>query len=242
MNDVEQRIQAAADETRRLAQKRLARELVVERGRIRPRGWLALAAGFAVVVVTFGLIPWLASNVGNEPIGDNSPPTAPTDTSSTVAAPTGGCSSDGVPFPAAADGLPHEVLLTRETIAGAASDCDLATLGSLGGARLRTSFGGGGVENLAIWEDQGEGQLGTLLGLLDMSYGTMPLEGGGATYVWPAAATYESWDEIPEDELAELTAIYTEGELDQLAGLPSYAGWRTGIDHEGNWLYFLAGD
>jgi len=240
MNDVEQRIRAAADETRRLAQKRLPRELVVERGQIRPRGWPAFAAAFAVVVVTFGLIPWLAGIGGNEPIGDTSPLTAPTD-NSTVDAPTGGCSSDGVPLPAAVDGLPHEVLVTRETIADAASDCDLARLGSLG-ERLRTSFGGGGVENLAIWEDQGEGQLGTLLGLLDMSYGTMPLEGGGAIYIWPAAATYESWDEIPEHELAELTAIYTEGELDQLAGLTSYAGWRTGIDHEGNWLYFLAGD
>lgn len=242
MNDVEQRIQAAADETRRLAQKRLPRELVVERGQIRPRGWFAFAAAFAVVVITFGLIPWLAGNGGDEPIGDTAPPTAPTDTSSTVAAPTGGCSSDGVPLSAAADGLPHEVLITRETIAGAASDCDLATLESLGGELFRTSFGGGGTENLAIWEDQGEGQLGTLLGLLDMSYGTVPLEGGGVIYVWPAAATYDSWDEIPEDELAELTAIYSEGELDQLAGLPSYAGWRTGIDHEGNWLYFLAGD
>jgi hypothetical protein len=47
---------------------------------------------------------------------------------------------------------------------------------------------------------------------------------------------------IPEEALAELTAIYTGGELDQLAGLTSYAGWRTGIGHEGNWLYFLAGD
>lgn len=242
MSDVEQRIQAAAEETRQLAQKRLPRELVVKRGQVRPRGWLAFAAAFAVVVVTFGLIPWLAGNGEDRPVGDSSPPTAPASTPSTAPASTEGCSSDGVPLPDAANGLPDEVSATREAIATAASQCDLTSLQSLGGEGLRTSFGGGGVENLAIWEDRDEGRLGTLLELLDMSYGTVPGEAGGAIYVWPAAATYDSWEEIPEDEMAELANIYSQGELEQLAGFGQYAGWRTGIDQDGNWLYFTAGD
>jgi hypothetical protein len=53
---------------------------------------------------------------------------------------------------------------------------------------------------------------------------------------------YESWADIPEELRLELLMIYTEEELDQIAGFGSYAGWRTGIDELGNWLYFVAGD
>jgi hypothetical protein len=30
--------------------------------------------------------------------------------------------------------------------------------------------------------------------------------------------------------------------LDELSGFGSYAGWRTGIDSDGNWAWFIAGD
>jgi hypothetical protein len=65
---------------------------------------------------------------------------------------------------------------------------------------------------------------------------------GPDIYVWPAAFTYESWDDIPDQYREELYEIFGEGELDQIAGFGSYVGWRVGIDEQGNWLYFVAGD
>jgi hypothetical protein len=47
---------------------------------------------------------------------------------------------------------------------------------------------------------------------------------------------------VTEEELDELANIHSEGELDDFATAGSYLGWRTGIDQDGNWLYFVAGD
>lgn len=157
-------------------------------------------------------------------------------------APAASCSAQGAPIPEPAPGLPDAVADIRDDIASAASNCDLATLEAIGGDRLRTSFGGGGVENLRLWEEEGNGQLDTLVHILAMSHGVVEFDDGDTIYVWPAAFSHDSWDDISDDELAELNAIYTAQELDQLAGFGSYAGWRIGIDQEGNWLFFVAGD
>jgi hypothetical protein len=60
--------------------------------------------------------------------------------------------------------------------------------------------------------------------------------------VWPAAATYGTWEEIPDEQLAELGTLYSDEELEQISGYGTYIGWRTGIDQDGNWIYFVAGD
>jgi hypothetical protein len=107
---------------------------------------------------------------------------------------------------------------------------------------FNTSFGGGGFDNLAIWEEEGEGKLGLLVEILDLTHATIEAPEGKDIYVWPAAFAYESWDAIPDDLLDELHQVYTQEELDQIAGLGSYGGWRTGIDEDGAWLFFVAGD
>ena len=163
------------------------------------------------------------------------------------------CSSDGVPQPSRATGLPQPVSATREAIIAAAATCDLTGLESLAGEDFVTSFAGGGAENLRRWEEEdvdeglfagqpGRGPLGTLLLLLDMPFGTIEDGGTGDIYAWPAAFTYESWEDIPPEHLNELKAIYTEEDLALLAEYGSYIGWRTGIDEDGEWLYFVAED
>lgn len=254
MNDLERRLEAAAEETRQLARDRTPAPLE-QKSATPVRGWLVLAAAFAVVVITFGLIPWLANTTEGPPVGDTTPPDAPVTTAvpetpaSTVpdtvpsTVPETSCSSAGVPLPAEAPGLPAAVSETRDAIITAAAACNFAALEELAAEDFSSSFGNDvGAEAFARWEEEGEGKLGILLRLLDMSYGTNELN-GGAIYVWPAAATYATWDAVPPEQKSELTSIYTDEEMEEFfAGFGSYAGWRTGINQDGEWLYFTAGD
>ncbi len=245
MNSVEQRLQRAAEETRQVARTRRPQRLEARAGQQR-RGLLAFAAAFALVVVTFGLVPWLAGIGDTPPVADTPPPVEPAVTSTTWPpttldmAPDNACPD--VPLPGPIEGLPTAVTETRDAIIAAAASCDFETLESLAGEPFTTSFGGGGAENLAIWNDRGLEPTATLLNLLDMRHTTLTGEDGPDIYVWPAAYAYQSWDQITEEDLDELARIHSEGEFDLFAQSGSYMGWRTGIDENGNWLFFVAGD
>jgi hypothetical protein len=246
MNKLEQRLNTAAEETRQLARRRPVTKFE-ERAQTGFSGVLILASAFAMVIALFGLLPLLMSEPnGSEDPGVGTPSTVattPTTAATTIGtAPESECSAQGVPLPAEAEALPAAVANTREAILAAAAACDIAALESLSDETFTTSFGGGGVENLRSWEGQGERPLATLLHLFDMSNATVDLEGGREIYVWPAAATYESWSEISDEEMNELSQVHSEGELDEIAEYGSYIGWRTGIDQDGTWLYFIAGD
>lgn len=246
MNELEQRLNAAAEETRQLARRRPATKFE-ERAQTRHSGALILASAFAAVIVMFGLLPLLVSepngSTGSE-LGSPSPPmTTPTTDATTLSTVSDTeCSARGVPLPTKPEALPAAVANTREAIITAAVACDLPALESLAGDTFNTSFGGGGAENLGLWEDQGDQPLATLLHLFDMKYGIVELEDGREIYVWPAAATYESWSEITDEEIDELSRIHSGEELDQISAYGAYIGWRTGIDQDGNWLFFVAGD
>jgi hypothetical protein len=243
MNKVEDRLRSAAEETRQLARRRPLTRLV-EHPETRRNGMLILASAFAVVIVVFGLIPWLLGDP-NPPRGSETASSAPVETVTTIVtttnAPESSCSSADTPLPAEAEGLPSAVAKTRNAVIAAAAACDLDALVSLAGQSFTTSYGGGGAENLRSWEEQGQGQLGTLLRLLDMTYATIDTD-DGEIHVWPAAATYGTWEEIPDEQLAELGMLYSDEELEQISGYGAYIGWRTGIDQDGNWIYFVAGD
>lgn len=245
MNNVEDRLLAAGEETRRLA-RQIPIARFVEGVRTRHNGMLILASAFAGVLVIFGLLPWLMSEPRGAIPTDNTPGT-PAETVTTGATtmtttPQKSCSSQGVTPPREVEGLPTPVASTRDAIVTAATACDFEALEDLAVDDFTSSFGGGGVENLELWEDQGQTPMATLLHLFDMNHAAVPVE-GGEIYVWPASATYESWQEtVSEEELEELTRIHTEEELDQFASAGGYLGWRTAIDQEGNWLYFGAGD
>lgn len=243
MNDVEQRLGSAAEETRQLARNRPPRELGAKKSRPRS-GMLVFAATFAVVVLIFGAVPLLVGD--RVPPGDTAPLTTPVDTpvtttETTTTAEAVVCSATGVPAPGESPSLPEAVAATRSAIIEAAMACDLATLETHAVDGFNTSFGGGGFENLVRWELKGEGQLGTLLQLLDLSY-EVDEAGVAAIYVWPAAHVYDSWEDVPADLVEELRHVHTDDEIAQMALFGSYMGWRTGIDQDGNWLFFVAGD
>lgn len=244
MNKLEDRLNAAAEETRQRARNRPLPRFV-GRPESRRNGALILASAFAVVIVVFGLLPFLMSEPSS-PSGSDSTPSTPAETLPTVAttlgtAPEGTCSAEGVPVPAGTGDLPAAVAERRNAIIAAAAACDFNALEGLAGDQFNTSFGGGGVASLRLWEDQGQDPMATLLYLLDMRHTTIEVDDGADIYVWPAVAA-GSWGEITEEELDELANIHSEDELDDLATAGSYLGWRTGIDQDGNWLYFVAGD
>lgn len=154
----------------------------------------AFAAAFALVVVTVGVVPLLTGSTGKQLLGDGPapPPSEESTTPTTTAtAPEPPCSSAGVPIPEQTIGLPPAVAKTREAVIAAALKCDLSTLRELAGNGFTTHFGGGDGDDLPLWEEEGRGQLGTLLKLFDMSHAETSHE-GRIIYVWPAAHAYES--------------------------------------------------
>jgi len=245
MSYVDQILQRAAEETRRAAMQRWPAPMA-NRRHARP-AWFAFAAAFTLVVVAFGLIPLLAGTGEPAPLGDSTPPTAPLLTSSTVTEttsgtePTASCPSSELAAPQTAEDLPDAVAETRDAIIAAATACDFDMLESIAGESFSTSFGGGGSENLSIWNDEGLDPTVTLLHLLDMSHATIQ-GAAGEIHVWPAAYAYETWEQVDQDDLDELAMIHSEDELDSFASADGYLGWRIGISEDGTWLFFIAGD
>ncbi|HSJ83073.1 MAG TPA: hypothetical protein VLA91_04575 [Acidimicrobiia bacterium] len=193
------------------------------------------------------MIPLLSGS--GEPDGtlaEPSPTTAPVPATTTPTTPTtvvgADCSAAGQSMPSDQEGLPAPVAETRRAVAAAAIACDYPTLEALGGTNLNTGFGGDGFRNIPLWEGQGEGQLGTLIELFDTPFATQDFEDLPRYYVWPSAFVYNTWEEIPPADLEALRTIYTQEELDQIAGFGSYAGWRIGITEDGQWQFFVAGD
>lgn len=246
-NDIDRRLQEAAGEVREIASRRRVPTAPTS-SPVLTRGWLVFAAAFVAVVIV-GIVP-LLGNRGEVQPGDGTGPTTELVTPTTTTIPSTSttslvetCSATGVELPVPAEGLPPAVADTRDALIEAASSCSLAQLVDIAGDDLRTSFGDdAGVQNLVMWEDDGNGELDTLLKLLDMSYAVMELEGQPSIYVWPAAFAHDFWNDIPADQLEELLALYTEAELEEMAFFGSYAGWRIGIDEDGRWLFFIAGD
>ena len=156
----------AGKETRELAARTWAPPLGPSRSARQAR-WPAFAAAFAVVIVAVGLVPWLAGvgDSGARPSGSISPgATMPTSSPSTGDVVE--CSASGVPVPGDVAGLPAVVAETRQALIDAASVCDFAALEAIASGGLVTSFGGGGIDNLERWEEEGQGVLGTLLLIL----------------------------------------------------------------------------
>ncbi|MGH8872910.1 MAG: hypothetical protein ACRDWS_13135 [Acidimicrobiia bacterium] len=248
LNQLEQRLEQAAQEVRRAARHSVP-PLLEGRSRPVPRGWLVFAVAFGAVILAVGVLPMLSRSGDPGTVGETAPTTsvivtttipAPTTTAPAVDA---GCSAAGMTVPAAQDGLPDPVADVRRAIAEAAIACDYTTLESLASPDLNTSFGGGGFDNLPLWEEEGTyPALALLVGLFDTPFATQDFDGLPRYYVWPSAFVYDTWDEIPAADLEALRAIYTDEELDRLASFGSYAGWRIGITETGEWRFFVAGD
>jgi hypothetical protein len=137
---------------------------------------------------------------------------------------------------AAPAGLPESVAETHAALLAAAQSGDYEALRPLIPDEFSYTFGGpveGGP--IAYWRqveaDSGESPIEILARVLRMPY---TLSAG--TYVWPFA-----YDKQPD----ELTAYEREilGDQAENFGAGSgYLGWRAGIEPNGTWRFFIAGD
>lgn len=223
------------------------------------RGWVAFGVAFAAVVLLFGIMPLFGGGEDPDTAGSVVTPSIAPSTSIVVVDPTTTmvyptttgiepenpgveCSATGVEAPQLASGLAAIVEDKATAIIEASTSCQLEELAGLADEQFTTSFGGGGMDLLLEWEDQGEGKLDILVKLFGTQWAKQDYDEGPAYYYWPAAFARDSWDEITDEEMADLLTVYTEGELDEIAAFGSYAGWRIGIDEDGNWRFFVAGD
>lgn len=199
-----------------------------------------MAAAFALVVVVVGIVPLMRS--GTTPIGDAPETTfAPVTTMqpgvTTTALAPDDCSARGMTSPSAQPGLPPVVAEVREGIIGAAIACDWETLSSYAAPGFVFTYGGGGFDEM-----RRSGSLQLLVQMLGTPFAALDYEEGNRIFVWPSAFSYESWEEIPPEDLEALDPIYKEDLFEVLAPAGVYLGWRVGITERGEWLYFVAGD
>jgi len=255
LDEFEQRMEQAAQEVRQSAKQAVPPPLETGARRTLPRGWLIFAAAFGVVIVTLGVLPMISSPEDSGPVSGSTPTTTPAVASTTVAEPVTtapvttappvvtNCSAAGMPMPAEQEGLPAPVADARRAIAAAAIACDYGALEALASPDIVTSFGGGGFENIPMWEEEGTyPALALLVELFDTPYAFEDYEDLPRHYYWPSAFVYDSWEEIPPADMDALLTVYTQEELDQTAEFGAYALWRIGITETGEWRFFVAGD
>ena len=134
-------------------------------------------------------------------------------------------------------GLPAPVAETHAALLEAAESGDYEALRPLIPASGFSYTFGGGVQGgpIAYWQQveqqSGESPIEILAQILRMPY---TLSAG--TYVWPFA-----YDKQPD----ELTGYEREllGDLaDDFGAESGYLGWRAGIEPDGTWRFFIAGD
>ena len=243
MSQIEDRLRRAATETRQLAETQRPATLPTSQRAVGNQGLLVLASAFAVVLFLFGALPLLLDSDTDSAPPETAPLASPSSTTaSSTSLPATSCSAAGFDGPATRPELPEPVAATLGAVIDAALSCDFDALEARAGEDFVASFGGGGAESLREWETEGRGELDTLLELLHMSHEVIQRDDGGATYVWPSAYVHESWDEVPAWAVEELRAIHISEEIESFETADGYLGWRTAIDSDGNWLYFVAGD
>jgi hypothetical protein len=137
-------------------------------------------------------------------------------------------------------GLPAAVEQTRAALLDAAESGDYEALLPLISDSLEYTFGSpveGGP--IAYWQqleqETDERPLEALAEILKMPY---VLSRG--YYVWPWAYTVESAEDLSEHEVELLAPLGQPNTLFPPAS--GYFGWRAGIEPDGTWAFFVAGD
>jgi hypothetical protein len=159
---------------------------------------------------------------------------------SPIAAGTAGGASEPVQV-ATSEELPEQVILTRQAILDAAQVRDWGALRELIPDRGFTfSFGGHG-DPIRYWRElESEGHVPVLGDILPAVLGTEPGRSRGV-YIWPSQAAEDptDWD---EQDLEALRQIHAEEDIRSFQEIGLYVGWRVGIDRDGTWVFFVAGD
>jgi hypothetical protein len=184
------------------------------------------------------LLMTLALGCGGEesaPVGSPSVPAEPPSADTTPVEP--------IPTEPAPQRVPAAVEETRQAIIAAAQARDYDALGALIPDSGFTYSYGGPAEGGAVgyWRDleaNGETPLATMAGLLILRHTRV-----GDLYVWPREYDKNpaNLTEAQKEALAGAGAA-TREQLDQMAELGHYLGWRLGIRRDGTWMFFVAGD
>ncbi len=160
----------------------------------------------------------------------------------------GGCSGRGLnPEVDAQPGLPEPVAETRAAIARAAATCDVATLAGLAADPNGFFFW---VETPPTAQDLADhdrrtGELRRLYETLRTPFGVRSIADAEGrrhdVYLWPSAAAYDRFEDIPAGEWARTEAIL--GDLDERQFADSgFIDFRVGIRADGLWSFALAGE
>jgi len=144
----------------------------------------------------------------------------------------------------ATQALPAPVAETREAILAAAAAGDWDALGGLiPGDGFTHSFGGQ-TDPVAYWqrlEEEGTDVRSILRALFSVT-----AVRDRSMWVWPAPAGKQpsEWTEEDEAILGELVAegVLTPQERRDYLRFGFYYGWRAGIERDGTWRFFVAGD
>ena len=145
------------------------------------------------------------------------------------------------PTPTTASNVPAAVEQTKTAIVRAARAQDLDALGALLDPKtFNYSFGENG-DPIGYWRKlESEAHVPILGDIMPQVFATRPAKQGG-TYVWPAAAAKEAKDWTDAD-VEDLLTFNSQQDIDQYRELGGYLGYRGGIQAEGAWLFFIAGD
>lgn len=100
------------------------------------------------------------------------------------------------------------------------------------------------IEYLRSSSNDGEGRelLAIMIELLDAPYSIVsPGDGGPDIYVWPGYATNDLQNLTPA-ELVDVYKIVSHLDLEEMQLFGGWYFYRIGIDANGTWRYFVAGD
>ncbi|MFW2382518.1 MAG: hypothetical protein ACN4GZ_12225 [Acidimicrobiales bacterium] len=156
----------------------------------------------------------------------------------TVVGSTQTCSSFGAAVPSAPAGLNADQRATFDAITAALAACDWDTLDELTPPTFMASFGGG--DPIELWQSS-EASDEPILAILLAHLSVQPGFDHGGFASWPRAAG-EFWEDVTPEMQAELLDLgYTRDDFESYAEI-GYIGYRTGIDADGTWMYYVAGD
>jgi hypothetical protein len=137
--------------------------------------------------------------------------------------------------------IPEAVVDTRQAILDAAQARDWGALRGLIPGRGFTFSFGGERDPIRYWRElESEGHVPLLGDILPAVLGSEPGRSRGV-YIWPAQAAEEpsEWD---QRDLEALRQIHADEDIRSFQELGLYLGWRVGIDRDGTWVFFVAGD
>jgi hypothetical protein len=144
--------------------------------------------------------------------------------------------------------LPEPVRATRGALMQAARSGDMEELRALMAAQPEppsVSFGDPGdpIEYLKALSGDAEGReiLAILLEVMESGFSHVGEGTPDELYVWPYFAQYPL-EALSPEQIVELFTLLTAADYEDMKSYGAYTFFRVGIEPDGRWLFFVAGD